>query len=166
MGVGEGSGSKVDPSCFMRWEILFLGQGLGKGRVSTMDDKVQNVKDWPTPSSVCELKSFLGLSSYCRRFVKGFSCIAAPLFQLLQKVRTAWAEECQASFTSPQRALTEALVLVPPQLALPFVLDTDANSISSGAVLSQVMGGRECWDITAGYSTVLNIATVVVTGYS
>lgn len=66
----------------------------------------------------------------------------APLFRLLQKGEDfVWTEECHAAFTSVQRALVEALVLAPPDLTLPFVLDTDASSVGSGAVLSQVTPG-------------------------
>lgn len=71
--------------------------------------------DWPSPCSTAELKSFLGLASYYRRFVKGFSCIAAPLFRLLQKGEEfAWTIDCEAAFATLQRALVEAPVLFPP----------------------------------------------------
>lgn len=66
-----------------------------------MDDKIQAMRDWPTPKNVQELKSFVGLSSYYRKFVRGFFCIAAPLFQLLQKGETSvWTGECEAAFTA------------------------------------------------------------------
>ncbi|CAI5693182.1 unnamed protein product [Oreochromis niloticus] len=82
--------------CLMRREVAFLGHRLGARGVGTMDDKIQALKDWPTPRSVQELKSFLGLASYYRRFVRGFSCIAAPLFHLLQKgVTFQWTAGCQ-----------------------------------------------------------------------
>ena len=81
------AGLKLHPQkcSFMQREVTFLGHKLGGGGVGTMDDKVQTVKDWPTPSTVQDLKSFLGLASYYRKFVRGFSCIAVPLFRLLQK---------------------------------------------------------------------------------
>ena len=153
------AGLKLHPQkcCFMRREVTFLGHRLGGGGVSTMDDKVQAVKDWPTPCSVRDLKSFLGLSSYYRRFVRGFSCIAAPLFRLLQKGEAfMWTEECHAAFTSLQRALMEAPVLAPPDSALPFILDTDASSVGSGAVLAQVTPGGE--RVVAYYSRTFNRA--------
>uniref|UniRef100_A0A669BAU0 Gypsy retrotransposon integrase-like protein 1 n=1 Tax=Oreochromis niloticus TaxID=8128 RepID=A0A669BAU0_ORENI len=109
-----------------------------------MDDKIQAVKDWPTPRSVQELKSLLGLASYYRRFVRGFSCIAVPLFHLLQKgVTFQWTAGCQVAFTSLQEALVGAPVLSLPDSTLPFVLDTDASSVGSGAVLAQVTRGGE-----------------------
>ncbi|CAI5686581.1 unnamed protein product [Oreochromis niloticus] len=134
------AGLKLNPRkcCLMRREVAFLGHRLGAGGVGTMDDKIQAVKDWPTPRSVQELKSFLGLASYYRRFVRGFSCIATPLFHLLQKgVTFQWTAGCQVAFTSLQEALVGAPVLSPPDPTLPFVLDTDASSVGSGAVLAQ-----------------------------
>ncbi|CAI5653216.1 unnamed protein product [Oreochromis niloticus] len=92
------AGLKLNPRkcCLMQREVAFLGHRLGAGGVGTMDDKIQAVKDWPTPRSVQELKSLLGLASYYRRFVRGFSCIAVPLFHLLQKgVTFQWTAGCQ-----------------------------------------------------------------------
>ena len=153
------AGLKLHPQkcCFMRQEVTFLGHTVGEGSVGTMEEKVQAVKNWPTPSSVQDLKSFLGLSSYYRRFVKGFSCIAAPLFCLLQKGEAfLWTEKCETAFTSLQEALLKAPILSPPDLTLPFVLDTDASNVGSGAVLAQVTPGGE--RVVAYYSRIFNKA--------
>ena len=151
------AGLKLHPQkcCFMRREVTFLGHTVGEGGVGTMEEKVQAVKNWPTPSSVQDLKSFLGLSSYYRRFVKGFSCIAAPLFCLLKKGEAfLWTEKCQTAFTSLQEALLKAPILSPPDLTLPFVLDT--SNVGSGAVLAQVTPGGE--RVVAYYSRIFNKA--------
>lgn len=127
LGQVAGAGLKLHPlkCCFMRQEVTFLGHRLRCGGVGTMGDKVQAVKDWPTPGSVQEVKSFLGLASYYRKFVRGFSCIAAPLFRLLQKGEAfVWRGECEAAFTSFRGALVEAPILAPPDPSLPFILDT------------------------------------------
>ncbi|CAI5697370.1 unnamed protein product [Oreochromis niloticus] len=153
------AGLKLNPGkcCFMRREVAFLGHRLGAGGVGTMDDKIQAVKDWPTPRSVQELKSFLGLASYYRRFVRGFSCLAAPLFHLLQKgVTFQWTAGCQVAFASLQEALVGAPVLSPPDPTLPFVLDTDASSVGSGAVLAQVTPSGE--KVVAYHSRAFNKA--------
>lgn len=153
------AGLKLHPQkcCFMRSEVSFLGHRIGEGGVSTMDDKVQTVKDWPVPSCVSDLKSFLGLASYYRRFVKGFSCIAAPLFHLLKKGEAfVWSEECHAAFGTLQDALVNAPVLAPPDPNLHFILDTDASSVGSGAVLSQSTAEGE--RVVAYYSRTFNKA--------
>ena len=154
-----GAGLKLHPQkcCFVKREVTFLGHRLTEGGVGTMGEKVQAVKDWPTPSSVQDLKSFLGLSSYYRRFVKGFSCIATPLFRLLQKGEVfSWTVECQAAFALLQEALVEAPILFPPDPTLPFILDTDASNSGAGAVLAQVT--REGERVVAYYSRTFNKA--------
>lgn len=80
-----GASLKPNPQkcCFIMRDVVFLGHKLGDGCVHTMEEIVQAVKDRLTPKSVLDLKSFLALASYYRKFVRGFSCIAAPLFRLL-----------------------------------------------------------------------------------
>lgn len=84
-------------------------------------------------------KLFLGLSSYYKKFVKWSSCIAAPLFRLLQKGETfMWNEECGAEFTSLQTALVESSRLSPSDPALSFILDANTSSGGSRAVVAQM----------------------------
>ena len=140
LGRIRSAGLKLHPEkChFMQREVTFLGHKVGGGGIGTLEDKVQAVTDWPAPTNQKQLKSFLGLASYYRRFVRGFSCTAAPLFQLLQKdCDFLWTEQCQEAFNSLQRALSEAPVLAPADPSLPFLLDTDASGVGVGGVLSQ-----------------------------
>ena len=93
-----GAGLKLHPDkChFMQREVTFLGHRIGGRGVSTMSEKVEAVRDWPVPRAKQQVKSFLGLASYYRRFVRGFSSIASPLTSLLGKDREfIWTEECQ-----------------------------------------------------------------------
>ncbi|XP_061093063.1 uncharacterized protein LOC133125281 [Conger conger] len=151
------AGLKLNPQkCrFMRREVRFLGHKLGSGGIGTAHEKVQAVEDWPTPSSGSEVKSFTGLASYYRRFVRDFSTIAAPLFRLQRpREKFIWTDECQRAFTSLKKALLEAPVLTPPDPTLPFILDTDASNVGVGAVLSQVTSEGE--KVVAYYSGSLN----------
>ncbi|XP_063333353.1 uncharacterized protein LOC134629763 [Pelmatolapia mariae] len=157
LGRVAAAGLKLHPDkChFMRREVEFLGHKLGHEGISTLEEKIHTITEWPTPADQKQLKSFLGLASYYRRFVKGFSSIAAPLFRLLQKdcdfIRT---QDCQQAFNTLCRSLTESPVLAPPDPALPFVLDTDASNVGLGAVLSQV--GPDGEKVVAYFSWVLN----------
>lgn len=141
----------------MQREISFLGHKVGGQGIGAMEEKVQVVTDWPTPTNQKQLKSFLCLASYYRRFLRSFACIAAPLFQLLQKDREfVWTEQCQVAFSGLQHALYEALVLSTADPASPLILDTDASGLGVGGVLSQV--GLEVERVVAYFSRAFNRA--------
>ena len=90
--------------------------------------KISAIVDWKPPKNVTEVRSFLGLAGYYRRFVNGFSIIAAPMTRLLRKnVKFEWTEECQQSFEELKKLLTEAPVLVQPELGKEFVVYSDAS---------------------------------------
>ena len=100
--------------------------------------KVTVVKEWPVPTSK-DVKSFVGLASYYRRYIPQFASIAAPLHHLMQKdTPFCWTDDCQIAFDRFKEHLTEAPVLVYPQFhssAPSFHLYTDASSVGIGAVL-------------------------------
>ncbi|CAH8585581.1 unnamed protein product, partial [Dicrocoelium dendriticum] len=136
-------GLKLQPTkChLLQTEVTYLGHVISGMGIRTDPRKTEQVRLWPTPANVDELRSFLGLASYYRRFVKGFSEIAAPLNTLLQKGKTfEWTVECRNSFDRLRESLCAAPVLVFPDLspnAGEFILDTDASDQAIGAVLSQ-----------------------------
>ena len=80
-------------------QVAFLGHIVGKDGIMVDLSKIEAVKNWPRPASDSEVRSFLGLASYYRRFVEGFSKIAVPLTELTRKsVRFSWSDKCEASF--------------------------------------------------------------------
>ena len=96
------------------------------------------VVEWKPPRNVTEIRSFLGLAGYYRRFVKGFSMIAAPMTRLLQKnVKYEWSEKCQRSFEKLKAFLTEAPVLTQPTCGKEYVIYSDASLNGLGCVLMQ-----------------------------
>lgn len=119
-------------------QTSFLGHVVSAAGVSNDPAKVAAVTDWPIPRNSGELRSFLGLASYYRRFVKDFATIASPLHRLTQKGQVFyWNEDCAQAFTQLQLALTKAPVLAYPVSQRPFIVDTDASNVGVGAVLSQ-----------------------------
>ena len=116
---------------------------LSEKGVETDPEKIRCVADWPTPSCLRELKQFLGLASYYRRFVEGFAQIAAPLYALTDKKNWQWPTTCGEAFLELKKRLITSPILILPRFHLDFILDTDASGEGLGAVLSQVVDGRE-----------------------
>src|SRR4051812_25502068 len=93
-------------------EVGFLGHVLSEGRISVDPAKIQSVMDWTAPTTQTEVRGFLGLAGYYRKFVEGFSSIARPMTQLLKKdQKFVWTEKCEASFQELKRRLVSAPVL-------------------------------------------------------
>lgn len=118
--------------------VCYLGYVVSSEGISADPVKVEAVKDFATPLDVRQLRSFLGLASYYRRFIPAFSKVAAPLFALTRKdALFQWDESCQKSFDRLKGLLIKAPLLVFPDFTKPFVLETDASGQGLGAVLSQ-----------------------------
>ncbi|GFX69692.1 retrovirus-related Pol polyprotein from transposon 412 [Trichonephila clavipes] len=129
---------------FFQKEVNYLGHIISAEGVRTDPEKVSAVKNWKRPENLRELRSFLGLCTYYRKFVKGFSNIARPLHKLTEsKQKFQWTKECEDSFLQLKEALTSSPILIYPQPDKPFILDTDASNESVGAVLSQEIDGQE-----------------------
>ena len=104
----------------------------------TESQAVEAVQEFPVPTHVSQVCQFLGLTSYYRRFIKGFAEIASPLHSLTKKnAEFVWSEECQLVFDSLKQKLTTAPVLVYPNFNQSFVLETDTSIKGLGTVLSQ-----------------------------
>ena len=122
----------------------FLGHIVSKDGIATDPDKIKSVKDWPVPTNVKQIRSFLGLCSYYRKYVKGFSNVARPLHKLTEIDRTfSWNNECQETFDASKKSLTTAPILGYPIDCGQFILDCDASNEGVGVVLSQIQDGNE-----------------------
>ncbi|GFW77956.1 retrovirus-related Pol polyprotein from transposon 17.6 [Trichonephila clavipes] len=112
--------------------------------VRTDPDKISAVKDWNCPTDLHQLRSFLGLCTYYRKFVKNFSTIVRPLHKLTEaKDKFIWTVDCNSAFNKLKDALTSAPILAYPEIGKQFILDTDASHESIGAVLFQEIDGQE-----------------------
>jgi hypothetical protein len=118
--------------------VAFLGHVVSKDGVSLDPQKVEAIQKWPRPTSVTEIRSFLGLAGYYRRFIKDFSKISAPLTKLTQKhVVFQWNELCENSFQQLKDCLTSAPVLALPSSGGGYAVYCDASRIGLGCVLMQ-----------------------------
>ena len=154
----KNAGLKCKPSkyIFFQKQVKFLGHLVSEEGVATDPAKISAVRDWSTPRNVKEVKSFLGLCSYYRRFVSGFAQIARPLHKISDKgTAFHWTEECERAFQHLKTSLTTSPILGYPVHDAPFVLDTDASDFATGAVLSQLQNDKEV--VIAYHSKSLNI---------
>ena len=155
---------------FVMPEVAFLGHKVSADGISTDPDKVAAVERWPTPVTAKDVRSFLGLASYYRRFVPSFAKVAKPLHNLIGEVHSRdglqpnknqtrkqrcaamsksekrplselWTADCDAAFSALKKALTESPVLGYADYSQEFIVEVDACKYGLGAVLSQVQGG-------------------------
>jgi hypothetical protein len=118
--------------------VQFLGHVLTPEDVSVDPSKVQDVLNWKSPKSVHQIRQFLGLTGYYRRFIPDFSKIAHLMTQLLQKdVKFVWSPACEEAFQTLKKFLTSAPVLAQPDIERSFDVYCDASRTRLGCVLMQ-----------------------------
>ena len=142
----RGAGLKLKPEkCrFLQRSVRFLGHVISQRGIVTDPEKTKAVSEWPVPTSFTEVRAFVGLTGYYRRFVRDFAKIAAPLHALTAKGnRFRWTVEAQRAFDELKQALTSPPILAMPRDDGDFILDTDAADGCIDAVLSQCQEGVE-----------------------
>jgi hypothetical protein len=118
--------------------VKFLGHTISCEGISVDPTKVQEVMDWKPPTLVHQIRSFLGLAGYYRRFILDFSKIAKPMTELLKKeVKFRWDDKCDEAFHALRKLLTTAPVLAQPDNTQPFDVYCDASGTGLGCVLMQ-----------------------------
>jgi hypothetical protein len=130
--------------CFLGFEeIGFLGHRIGGGKMYPEEDKVEGIKNANPPETKNQLRSFLGLAGYYRRFIPNNAAIALPLTDCTKKAKpekVVWFEACERAFTTLKDKLSSSPVVILPDHKIPFVLRTDASGTALGAVLMQDQG--------------------------
>ena len=129
----------LEKCTFWMKRLPFLGHIVEAKGISPDPDKIIAVQGIQPPENVTQLRSFLGLAGYYRRFIKGFSTIAQPLNQLLHKDKAyEWDNKCQQAFDELKQRLITAPILIYPNYKQEFILATDASYHGFGATLSQI----------------------------
>jgi hypothetical protein len=129
---------KLSKCAFAKQQIAYLGHVISKDDVATDPTKIEAVSSWPVPVNCKELRGFLSLAGYYRKFVKNFGVIARPLTDLLKKaVVFVWTQVHDTAFQTLKQALTSAPILALPNFDKPFTIEIDASSKGIVAVLLQ-----------------------------
>jgi len=119
-------------------KIHFLGHAISAEGISVDPAKVATMVDWPRPTNIIEIRSFLGMAGYYRRFGQDFSRIATPLSRLLRKAhKFEWTDKCEASFQELKQRLMTAPILVVPEGNEGYAVYSDASRQGLGCVLMQ-----------------------------
>jgi hypothetical protein len=127
--------SKCD---FFQKQIHYLGHVLSKEGVAVDPDKIRSIMEWPTPKDVSDIRSFMGLAGYYRRFIKDFSKIGCPITALQKKgTKFLWTQQCEERFQTLKHLLTHAPVLKIADPEADFLVCTDACKEGLGGVLMQ-----------------------------
>ena len=123
---------------FTRTSVEYLGIIISEGELRMDLVKLEAVRKWPRPKTVKDIQKFLGFCNFYRRFVKNYSELARPLFDLTKKGELfIWTEPQDTAFTGLQDALTSSPVLLLPDYGRPFTLYTDASDYATSAILEQ-----------------------------
>ncbi|GJX97979.1 putative reverse transcriptase domain-containing protein [Tanacetum coccineum] len=123
-------------------KVQFLGHVIDSEGIHVDPAKIESIKDWTSPKSPTEIRQFLGLAGYYRRFIEGFSKIAKPMTKLTQKkVKFEWGDKQEAAFQLLKQKLCSAPILALPEGSEDFIAYCDASKKGLGAVLMQ----REKW---------------------
>jgi len=129
---------KLSKCRFAQQKLSYLGHIISSEGIATDPAKVEAIVTWPTPSNVSELRSFLGLAGFYRKFIRHFAVVAKPLTNLLKKgTYFIWTSDHQLAFDTLKQAMSSFPVLAIPDFTKPFAIETDASNNGVGAVLLQ-----------------------------
>ena len=129
---------KVSKSKLLQKEVKYLGHIITRDGIQTDPDKIKAISNITIPRNVSEVRSFLGLAGYYRRYCQNYATIVKPICDLLRKrIKFEWTPECSVAFDTLKNSLIKSTTLAYPDFNKPFILDTDCSGTAMGAILAQ-----------------------------
>ena len=128
---------RLNKCTFVTPQVTYLGYVISAQGVSTNPEKIQDILNWPVPTSATKLRGVLGVTGYYRRFINNYGIICRPLFDALKKDAFCWGPEQDAAFNKLKLAMTTCPVLALPNFSLPFIIEADGCASGIGDVLMQ-----------------------------
>lgn len=132
--------SKRNKCTFATRKIDYLGHSISKEGVEMNEEKIAAINNWPCPKNIKELRGFLGLAGYYRRFIKGYGILSKPLTELMKKNNFQWNQSSAEAFSNLKRVISSGPLLQLPNFDAEFVVESDACEEGIGVVLMQ--GGK------------------------
>ncbi|CAF5223947.1 unnamed protein product, partial [Rotaria magnacalcarata] len=123
---------------FCKTKLKYLGHVVSQSGIEPDPDKVRAVRDYPVPTRIKDVRAFLGLTSYYRRFIRNYATIAEPLISLTRNIDSRpflWTSSCQQAFDHLRHLLIQAPIISYPQFDKPFILQLDASDFGLSAIL-------------------------------
>ncbi|XP_026451768.1 uncharacterized protein LOC113352115 [Papaver somniferum] len=145
--------------CIAQPQLEYLGNLISANGVATDPEKISATQIWPLPTNLKQLRGFLGLTRYYRRFINNYGTISKPLTDMLKKDAFHWTPSAHQAFTDLKTTMTQDLVLALPDFSKHFILEIDAYDRGVGAVLMQ--DGRPL----SFYSTTLGPKALALSTY-
>ena len=144
---------KARKCLFLRKEVPYLGHVVTQQGIKPDSAKTEKMKSYLVPTDVSQVRQFLGLASYYRRFVPGFSGIASPLHSLLKKDAVfTWTIECESAFSQLKQALVQAPILAYPEFSSPHPFILEAQQQDDGKVHPIAFGSRSLTEAESNYA--------------